>query len=493
MSLRSRVLLLVFLINAAVFGAGAAFLFRAQVRQEREQAEERTADLLYTLKGTIRPGSELNVAYILQWPYWSSVADAILVDRGAYRLASGGVRAPGIALNPVGSNRRPAAFDEDAALSSVLRAMETRGPVRGVQGGQAVPIEGERGLWGGLWYRAEIHVDRLALVRRMLPWFLLSSLLLTAGTFSMMRRLVLDPVRQLADGARRVQGGDLAVRLAEPARKDELSDLVRSFNAMTSTVEGFNARLSHEVRQATELARRAEAAAMTQRRLAAMGELAAGIAHEINNPLGGLQNAALSLARDDLPRERRERYLGLLQSGLQRIGETVNRLRRFTPREAHSEPLDLVEVARDAIDLVGHRALRLGVTIALEGERSLPVRGARNELGQALLNVLANALDALEERGTRDPAGARIDVVVEARDGGARVVVRDNGPGVPREELARVADLFYTTKEVGKGTGLGLALVHDALRRHGGRVRLDSEPERFFEVDLWLPAGGGPA
>ena len=155
-SLRSRVLLLVFLINAALFGAGGAFLFRAQLGVERRLAQERTADLLYTLKGTIRAEADLNVAYILQWPYWQSVEDAILVDRGAYRSASGGIRAPGIALNPVGSMRRPTDFDEDAALSSILHAMETRSPVDGVLGGRAVPIEGERGLWGGLWYRAKV-------------------------------------------------------------------------------------------------------------------------------------------------------------------------------------------------------------------------------------------------------------------------------------------------------------------------------------------------
>ena len=490
MSLRSRVLLLLVLINALVFGAGGAFLLRDQIAQAREQAEERTADLLFTLKGTIRDDADLNVAYILQWPYWDSVEDAILVDRNVYRLSLGGIRTPGVALNPVGANRRSSAFDHQEALAAILRAMETRGAIDGVAGGRAVPIEGERGLWGGLWYRARVEVDRFALVRRMVPWFLLSSLLLTAGTIFFLRRLVLDPVAQLADGARRVRAGNLGVHLDEPERRDELSELVRSFNAMTGRVRDFNARLEEEVLEATDKARQAEAAAMTQRRLAAMGELAAGIAHEINNPLGGLQNAVVSLERDDLPAERRTRYLGLLQTGLERIGETVARLRRFTPRAAAARPFDLVEVTRDAIDLVQHRAGRLGVELAREGEASLVVVGARNDLGQALLNVLANALDALEESGSQDPRGPRIEVRVRAARGGGSVSVRDNGPGVGPEELARVSDLFYTTKDVGKGTGLGLALVHNALRNDGGDVRIDSVEGRSFEVELWLPGPG---
>jgi signal transduction histidine kinase len=236
---------------------------------------------------------------------------------------------------------------------------------------------------------------------------------------------------------------------------------------------------------------------MTQRRLAAMGELAAGLAHEINNPLGGLSNAVEVLRARELPPAKREQYLALLAGGLERIGETVRRLRRFTPREPRDEEVELAGVARDAVELVRHRAGRLGVVIALSAPREpCVVAGAKNEIGQALLNLLSNALDAIEEHGSRDPLGPRIDVGVATEPEGFLVAVRDNGPGVSAEELTRVSDLFYTTKDVGKGTGLGLALVHNAMAKHGGSVRVDAEHGRGFLVELRFPRGGrrdGPA
>ncbi len=489
LTLRSRVLLLVFLLNVLVFGAGAVYVFRKQVLDNKELEAEITDDLVATIRGTIRQGG-LNVPRILRWPSWERFADALLIDRQVTVSAAGRVDPLGVALNPVGIRRRPFDFDQQGALAGILQAIRTQAPVDWVEGGRAVPISDPQGqAWGGIWFRTVERLDRAALIGSVLPWFALSTLILTLGTFFAMRRLVLDPVAQLAQGAGQMRAGDFSVRLAEPRRRDELADLVRTFNEMTGTVQSFNERLAEEVRIATEKARQAEAAAMTQRRLAAMGELAAGIAHEINNPLGGLENAVVSLQREDLGPDKRDEYLGLLARGLVRIGETVNRLRRFTPRAASHEAVDLLAVVRDALELVGHRADRLGVRMALDesGTGPLPaIEGARNEIGQAVLNLLANALDALEGEGGAS-GEPRIDLRLTAEHDGVTIVVRDNGPGVSADELERVSDLFYTTKQVGKGMGLGLALVHSTVAQHGGRLHITSEPGRFFQAELWFP------
>jgi signal transduction histidine kinase len=229
---------------------------------------------------------------------------------------------------------------------------------------------------------------------------------------------------------------------------------------------------------------------MTQRRLAAMGELAAGIAHEINNPLGGLQNAVARLRAGDLEPEREARYFGLLERGLERIGRTVRQLLRFTPRALEHAPVDLLDVANDAADLVRHRAERQGVELALDaatGPGTALCHGARNELGQAVLNLLVNALDALEDGGTRDPSGPRIAIEIGTLADRVELRVADNGPGVAAGEIAKLSDLFYSTKEVGRGSGLGLSLVHNAIRAHGGEVELESLPGRGFTVLIRLP------
>jgi len=271
------------------------------------------------------------------------------------------------------------------------------------------------------------------------------------------------------------------------------------------------------VKIATAHARQAEAAAMTQRRLAATGELAAGMAHEINNPLGGLQNAVDALARPGLGEAKRTEYVELLRSGLERISVTVGQLLRFTPRGSRTEEVSILSPLQDAIALVRHRAEAQGAQLLVGDGRRFepagadgpvraaiaalpPLEGEANELGQALLNLLLNALDAVEPLGR---GAGRIEIAVTAgRDAelGERieVAVQDNGPGVGDADLARLCDLFYTTKEVGKGSGLGLAIVHNVVSSHGGTMELSSPPGSGLRVVLRIPlrhageGSGGP-
>ncbi len=496
LTLPLRVLLLLVAINLGVLAAGTAFLSTLLQHEGERLERERSDALVYTLRSTVQSDRRLNVASILQWPTWSQFADAVILDDNYWVATDGSVAPRGVRLNPVGLAGRSPALDEQAVLRSIARAVETGGVQEDVEGGRAVPIRQANGTWGGCWYRPRPREQR-GVVRLFLIAFGASTLLLTAVTFSAIRRLVLRPVEALAAAARRIAAGDLETRVEAPPRSDELADLMRTFNGMTSYVQGYNERLEADVRAATEKALQAEAAAITQQRLAAMGELAAGIAHEINNPLGGLQNAVESLASGRLSDERRAVYLDLLSTGLARIQTTVGQLLRFTPREAEVVPLQLFDPLADAVALVRHRAGRLGVALVFaeggeEEERALralpPVRGSAHEIAQAVLNLLVNALDALEERGR----GGRVEVTL--RDAGDEqvVVVADDGPGVPADVLARVADLFYTTKDVGKGTGLGLALVHNVLAAHGGSVRLDSAPGQGFRAELRFPVDGGP-
>ena len=508
LSLRVRVLLLVALFNVVTFAIAAPVLYQRLTSENELSAEKEISTLV---RATMRPAGDLNVARILQWASWPVVEDAMVVDRNLELETSGELRPSGVVLHPVGSSHRPADFDTQSILRAAKRAMETRRTVADVLGGRTVPLEGPEGIWGACWIRRKPQLELKPVFLSLMPWFLLSTLLLTAVTFISLRQLVLKPVEVLAEGARRVRLGDLETRLAVPARQDELADLVRSFNAMTDTVRGFNDRLQEEVERATTEAERAQAVAMTQRRLAAMGELAAGIAHEINNPLGGLMNAVDALKGGKLPPEKVEQYLELLRVGLERIGQTVGQLLRFTPREAQTEAVALGAVVVDAVALVRHRARREGVQMLLTvpelGECDLteeppkelldqltnppslpPVHGARHELGQAVLNLLVNSLDALEgqERESFAPPAA-ISISLSLVEGGLELVVEDNGPGVERRTLPRVADLFFTTKEVGKGTGLGLSMVHNIVAAHEGELRLSSEPGGGFRVEVTLP------
>ena len=496
LSLRVRVLLLITLLNVVLFVVGGAYL-KGRMREADKQVRSLVEDVLGSgLRSNIDNDSDFKVGPILSYKSWATLRswglleDVILV--GSRNLARVGdlVIAGGIDLNPLGSLRRGPDFDRQEVLSGLLEAIETNRRIT-VAGGHAVTVATDGRVWGACWFKVDRPVAFLGIFGQLLPLFLASTFLLTIGTFWVLRVAVLEPVEQLAEGARRVSAGDLSVSLPEPNRSDELADLVRTFNQMTSTVRGFNETLEEEVREATAKARAAEQAAMTQRRLAAMGELAAGIAHEINNPLGGMLNAVEVLSQEGVPATRRQRYGDLVARGLARIGETVSRLRRFTPREAAREPLDLVPVVQDGLALIQHRAERLGVALDWTPPTASfpPVIAARNEVGQALLNLLSNALDAIEEYGVGASASgpARLRIELNLVDGAVQLAVEDNGPGVAEEELTRIADLFYTTKEVGRGTGLGLALVHRAMSELGGRVDLSSRPGAGLRAVLVFP------
>jgi signal transduction histidine kinase len=502
LSLRVRVLLVLVLLNSALFALGLYALAPRADQLRREYAGETLYALLRQIEPQIAPNSDLSVVPVLKWGLWQSFPGAMVLRASYSRDADGAVRPLGAWVNPRGRYRRPADFDEGEVLGHIVAAIESRS-TRIEEQGIAAPILDARGaVWGGLWLPLK-SAPPVNLIGTLLPWFLLSLLVLTLFTFTFLRRAILDPLGQLVEGQRRVQAGDLSVQLEVPRRSDELSDLVRGFNSMTSGVQGFNERLAREVEIATEKARTAESAARTQQRLAAMGELAAGIAHEINNPLGGMLNAAEALEQGTLPPERRARYFELLRMGLTRIQSTVGQLLRLTPRAGSSSaPFLLADALLDALGLVQHRLDRAGVELRLLADgavlpreqaharwRALPaLEGARGELTQALLNLLVNALDALESSGTRSPL---LELELSTVPEGLLVRVRDNGPGVPPQLLERIADPFFTTKEVGQGSGLGLSIVSGVISAHGGRLLLQNHAEGGLEVRLLIPQHEG--
>lgn len=510
LSLRMRLFALVAAANVLVFTAGLWFLGDRLEAERQDFADEMTQVLLTTLQRVVAPRGEVRIVPILNWPEWRHFDDAMLLGHNYSVREDGTVVPRGAWLNPLGGLARGPRFDQRAVLGGLRSAIEERRAVEGIEGGVCVPVFDKAGkVWGGCWYVLSKPDGAGSPFRVLLPWFLASSLLLTLGTFSVLGRFVLEPVEELARTARRVSEGDLSARANfSGKRRDEFSELTQSFNDMTAQLAGYNRKLESEVITATEKARAAEAASMRQRRLAAMGELAAGIAHEINNPLGGLQNAVEALEKPSLSSDKQVQYRGLLKDGLERIRRIVSKLLHMTPRESDLAPVALVDPAWDAISLVAHRASRHDIELDLlvgedrlvrseeeasELREALPrVLAERGELGQALLNLLSNALDALEEGPIAAAEKPRVTVQIRAASPDrVQLEVCDNGPGMEPEALERALDLFFTTKDVGKGTGLGLSIVHAAVTKFEGRLELDSTPGNGFRCLIDLPAWRG--
>ncbi len=294
------------------------------------------------------------------------------------------------------------------------------------------------------------------------------------------RRAYLEWVRQL-----HACSGVLPVFEGQGIRKEGTFDL--EMNAAPATYQGKPATL-FTVRDVT-YRKRMEEQLISSERLAATGKLAFDIAHEVNNPLGGILTYAHLLCED--VEEGSETY-----ATLEKIIKLTNRCKiivrglldfaRQDPPE--QQPLNLNQVIREMLSLMeGHVILR-GVDVVLDLAQDLPtIYGHRSKLEQVFLNLVINAAEAMEGKG-------RLEIITRAlpEDNELRVTFRDNGPGMPEEVASRVFEPFYTTKSRGRGTGLGLSISHGIISQHGGRIELDTAPGRGTTIAVVLPLDHRP-
>jgi C4-dicarboxylate-specific signal transduction histidine kinase len=239
---------------------------------------------------------------------------------------------------------------------------------------------------------------------------------------------------------------------------------------------------------------RAERERAEVERLVLVGQLAAGVAHEVNNPLAFVKSNLCFLEQEMLregvlDRDETLDVLAETQQGVMRIQQIVADLRRFSREGAGSEEEGVPEEAvGEAKRLASVRLRSLG-EVALDVAVGLPrVRLGQRQLVQVLLNLLLNAADAVEAAAP----SRRAHIVMRARavEGGVRLEVEDNGSGLPEEVRARLFTPFFTTKPPGKGTGLGLALCHEYVTRVGGTLVAEDRPEGGARFSLTLPALG---
>ncbi len=295
-----------------------------------------------------------------------------------------------------------------------------------------------------------------------------------------MQRLVLEPIEELVHASHRLMDGEVSpVRAA--ARGDEIGKLAETFNRLAETVTESRAHLEEKVREATDRVEKTRRELAFAERLAATGRLAAGVAHEINNPLGGVMNALARLKKGNLPPERAERYHALCEDGLGRIQETVRRILDFARKRPEPRTVAVAEPLARAVDLVRHLLAPAGIDLAAEPpEEGLAVFADAGDLQHVFLNLLVNAVDAMPEGGA---------LSVSAREEGGCVVVdiADTGVGLTEEELSASFDFFHTTKPVGKGTGLGLSIAHHIVMGLDGTLALASEKGVGATATVSLP------
>jgi two-component system NtrC family sensor kinase len=288
----------------------------------------------------------------------------------------------------------------------------------------------------------------------------------------MATELVLRPVRHVVVMAQKVIGGDLTARVGMRP-PGEMGVLCRAIDSMAQAVA--------EREELLKLATQQQIGRSEQ--LASVGRLAAGIAHEINNPLTGVLAFADMLRQKENMDEQDREDLDLIIRETKRVREIVRGMLDFA-RETPSvrKQLNVNDLIRQTLRLLGKREAFEGIYMVEDLADDLPlVEFDKNQLQQVLLNLAINACEAM-------PGGGTLLLSTLAADGKVVVKVTDTGTGIQREHLDKIFEPFFTTKPVGKGTGLGLAVTYGLVHQHGGALQVDSEVGKGSTFTVVLPA-----
>jgi signal transduction histidine kinase len=330
---------------------------------------------------------------------------------------------------------------------------------------------------------------------------------------------VTKPVTQLAEAARTVAGGNVDVEL-EVFATDEIGDLSRSFNQMTASLrtardeimtqqrklQEANAELggkNEDLEEAMRLLQKTQQQLVMREKMASLGNLVAGVAHEINNPIGAVMSAADTSSRsidvvckalddganaDEIRKEAQfQKALQILRDNTRitltasaRIAEIVKSLKNFARLdEAEFQDADVHDGLDSTLTLLHHR-MKNRITINRNYGKLPKIPCFPNQINQVFMNVLSNAEQAIVDQGT-------ITITTRLEKDNAIIEVADNGRGIEPEKVGRIFDPGFTTKGVGVGTGLGLSITYNIIQRHHGDIRVESELGKGTKVTIVLP------
>lgn len=307
-----------------------------------------------------------------------------------------------------------------------------------------------------------------------LAWFmfLVAGGMLLSAVF-VFRRAIAHPLEMLVSGSRRVAAGDFSHRIALDSR-DEMGELAEAMNAMTSRFRETRDDLDRQVQERTREVVRSE-------QLASVGFLAAGVAHEINNPLASIALCSESLEgrlsdllqRTDLSEEAEwdvvRSYLEMIQKEAFRCKQITEKLLDFSrmgDRARHAT--ELRELVEGVIEMVQHLGKNQNKRVTLRAGDPVVAQVNAQEIKQVVLNLITNGLDSVEQDG-------EVTIAVERSRGEARIIVSDNGCGMTPEVMQHLFEPFFTRRRGGQGTGLGLSITYRIVQEHHGQITAASE------------------
>ncbi|MFC4217926.1 cache domain-containing protein [Pseudophaeobacter arcticus] len=337
----------------------------------------------------------------------------------------------------------------------------------------------------------------------------LAVLALSAPLFLWLAKGIFSPLERMSLTMKRVERGDLTARNGSTGRQDEIGQVAGHLDSLLDQIQERDQRLrdwagelnqrvdqrTAELRAANEKLEETFQQLVVSEKLASIGEITAGVAHEINNPVAVIQGN-VDVIRMTLGPDAEEvvTELDLIDNQVMRIGAIVGKLLQFArPSEfgTFEERLDLAPLVSDCLVLVDHVVARQAIQVEKRFDQGAqaapPVRIDPGELQQVVINLILNAAQAMEGHGT-----LTLSLQASDRDGrsGALLTVADSGCGIPEEHLAAVFNPFYTTK-LGEGTGLGLSISQTLIQRAGGRITVRNRQGGGAAFSIWLPSAEG--
>jgi signal transduction histidine kinase len=353
---------------------------------------------------------------------------------------------------------------------------------------------------------------------RVLVSFFVVLLIASLGLVVLIAKDLAGPIRELEQRAVQMAAGDLnrpvvtsasegdevgRLTFAFEEMRRELNDKLRSSTEINLSLEAEVTRRTAELERrnreladALEQLQRAQAELVRSEKMASMGRLVAGIAHEINNPVNAVVNtvAPLADALNELQTKKAaggqiedlDKMIQVIQHGARRTKEIVQALHNYSRGDDDRVvDVDLQRSIDESLDLLRHH-LKNGIRVEREYGDVGRIRG-RTALNQVFMNLLTNAAQALGAKMETTGAGGTIKIKTARSDGKVVITVTDDGPGIPPEVLPRIFDPFFTTKDVGQGSGLGLSIVHGIVERHGGTIAVDSRVGSGTTFTITLP------
>jgi len=323
-------------------------------------------------------------------------------------------------------------------------------------------------------------------------------------------RYVSEPIKRLIFATGKIASGDLNYRV-DIKNRDELGVLAQFFNKMTEDlkksreeIEEYSRTLEQKVEERTRELKESQEKLVQTSKMAAVGQLAGGVAHEINNPMGVILGFAQLVAKDLKEDDPLYMPLKSIEREAMRCKKLVGDLLTFSRvGKTDKEEIDINELIENTLTLIGAQARVKAVEIVKEYDENLPrIMVNKNQIQQVIVNLCNNAIDAMPEGGkiTIKTALKIPDVDVAAERSSANngtdkpesqkfieITVSDTGTGMPEEVKKRIFEPFFTTKEVGKGTGLGLSLVYEIIQKHKGTIEVESEFGKGTTFKIELP------